>query len=336
MWIQLGTNGLVGWIAPIGAVRGLQPYVGLRHLPRVGGSAAMPPFLSRPVKRRPLKRSTSRAPPPVRLAALCRSPVAGARSVRFSGECLTIDHDRGPGHGLDTSRWKTYIYEQAAISVPANWKVVTDYVCPAPYGPGTLFLGPSREPGVVCQNYALALNSVTLTPVPEGISDPEVTTCSPSSVHGLTVYVGPCGSSNAAGLTWWMIPELGIEAQASESGGSWVGHGSSTVVGRVLHTLRRATSQEVIDSSPVTWPTNTYGKAAISVPVGGLYGAARTALNTSAAGTLELGLPQVYSTCTALVAPTAGVTVSTPTPDTTYLSCPRLQVNGLRGGRRRL
>ena len=226
-------------------------------------------------------------------------------------------------------RWKTYIYEQAAISVPANWKVVTDYVCPAPSGPGTLFLGPSREPGVLCQNYALAVDSVTLTPVPEGISDPELTTCSPSSVHGLTVYVGPCGSSNPAGLTWWMIPELGIEAQASESGGSWVGQGSSTVVGRVLHTLRRATSQEVIASNPVTWPTYTYGKAAISVPSSWAVRRNQNCPDTSAAGTLELGLPQVYSTCTALVAPTVGVTVSALTPNTTFVSCPRSRVNGL-------
>ena len=40
------------------------------------------------------------------------------------------DHDHHDPFPVSTSRWKTYVYERTAISVPANWKVVTDYACP--------------------------------------------------------------------------------------------------------------------------------------------------------------------------------------------------------------
>ena len=64
--------------------------------------------------------------------------------------------------------WKTYVYEQAALSVPANWKVVTDYVCPEAKGPGTLFLGPSKQPGDVCPEYSLERGLSDLDHAPRG------------------------------------------------------------------------------------------------------------------------------------------------------------------------
>lgn len=264
---------------------------------------------------------------------------AGLIAVGFLSIVLAACGTTGSASPTTTTRsaatstdrgWKTYVYEQAAISVPANWRVVTDYVCPEPRGPGTLFLGPSKQPGELCPAYSLNVDSVTLTTFPEGISDPGLTSCTPSKVNGLEVYVGPCSSSNSSGVTSWVIPALGVDAQAFQRGGSSVGKDAITVVGRVLHTLRRATAREVVDSSPVDWPTYTYQSAAISVPSSWAVRRDQNCPDTSAEGTLELGLPRVYSTCTAQFGPTAGVTVSALTPEVAYASCSSFEVNGLR------
>jgi hypothetical protein len=228
--------------------------------------------------------------------------------------------------------WKTYVYEQASISAPANWRVVTDYVCPEPRGPGTLFLGPSKQPGEVCPQYSLDVNSVTLTGVPEAISGPGVVTCPPSRLNGLLVYVEPCASNDvvAGGLSRLVIPGLGVQARATQTGGSVVGSGSSSVVGRVLHTLHRTTAKEVIDSSPVDWPTYTYRAAAISVPSSWAVRRDENCPDTSAEGTLELGIPKVLSNCTLIVGSPAGVTVSALSQGTTFALCSSFWVNGLR------
>ena len=135
--------------------------------------------------------------------------------------------------------WKTYVYEQVAISVPSDWKVITNYVCPEAQSPGTLFLGPSKDPDVFCPEYPLDVDSVTVTSVPEAALPPPQVTSAPISVHGLEVDVEPCSSSDASGDTTWLVSALGIEAQATQGGGSSVGGGTATVVGKVLHTFAR-------------------------------------------------------------------------------------------------
>jgi len=226
--------------------------------------------------------------------------------------------------------WKTYVYEQVAISVPSDWKVITNYVCPEAQSPGTLFLGPSKDPDVFCPEYPLDVDSVTVTSVPEAALPPPQVTCAPISVHGLEVDVEPCSSSDASGDTTWLVSALGIEAQATQGGGSSVGGGTATVVGKVLHTLREASAQEVIASSPVDWPTYTYRSAAISVPSSWSVRRDQDCPDPSAEGTLELGRPTVDSTCTALADPTVGVTLSSLTPDVNYGSCSTFRVNELR------
>ena len=44
--------------------------------------------------------------------------------MRFSGECLTIDHDRAPGHGLDTSRVEDLHLRAGCDLGASNRKVV--------------------------------------------------------------------------------------------------------------------------------------------------------------------------------------------------------------------
>ncbi len=52
--------------------------------------------------------------------------------------------------------------------------------------------------------------------------------------------------------------------------------------------------------------------------------------DTSAEGTLELGIPSVLSNCTLIERSPAGVTLSGLTAATTYAWCPAIEVNGLR------
>jgi hypothetical protein len=68
------------------------------------------------------------------------------------------------------------------------------------------------------------------------------------------VEIGPCGSSNAAGLTVWTIPALDVElvATGNASNGIVAPAAASTLVGRVLHTVHRATPEETAMHSPLS------------------------------------------------------------------------------------
>jgi hypothetical protein len=136
--------------------------------------------------------------------------------------------------------WKSYTYGEATISVPSDWIVVTSYACPKPKEPGTLFLGPSENPDEVCPMYSLSVNSVTIAPVSLQPGDACTRT---GEVNGLMVEITPCGSGDATSSTVWTVPSLGIQAVATQAEGGSVGSGSSTVVERVLHTLRKASGQ---------------------------------------------------------------------------------------------
>jgi hypothetical protein len=69
-------------------------------------------------------------------------------------------------------------------------------------------------------------------------------------VNGLHVQVGPCSSSDLNGQTTWTVPALGVEIVATDRG-TVTGAGPTTVVGRILHTLRRATPTEIATRSPL-------------------------------------------------------------------------------------
>lgn len=133
--------------------------------------------------------------------------------------------------------WKTYTYGKAQISVPSAWAVITNYACPGSGSTGTLYLGPPKGPPYAsCPADVGQANSVTLTPLPAGAIDQAQCAI---KVNGLGVYVGPCTTSDPAGLVWYDIPSLGIRAQGMGGSGEDVtGPGTGTEVGRVLHTLR--------------------------------------------------------------------------------------------------
>ncbi len=173
---------------------------------------------------------------PVLLAACGQSPTAQQAAER-SFQTKRPGCCASPPSTLVPEGWDTYTYGEANISVPSDWIVVTNYACPEPKDPGTLFLGPPTGPGEVCPQYLLSVDSVTLRPVPLDPSDACTRT---GEINGLLVDIIPCASSNTTSFTAWTVPSLGIEAVAARAEGGSVGFRSSTVVQSVLHTLRRA------------------------------------------------------------------------------------------------
>jgi hypothetical protein len=137
--------------------------------------------------------------------------------------------------------WKTYTYRSAVISVPRSWVVRhANYSCGDTTlpGSGTLFLLPPATSDV-CVRSAFNTDSVSLSRLPTGDTYIQPS-CPPVTVNRLTTYIGPCTSSNAAGITVWSVPALGIEAIGTGTASENVtGGGKGTIVGRVLHTLRR-------------------------------------------------------------------------------------------------
>jgi hypothetical protein len=136
--------------------------------------------------------------------------------------------------------WKTYAYAQATISVPRSWAVRHNgYRCTQhPNAPGTLFLLP-QSGSDLCVRSTFDTNSVTISPLRAGTAYREPS-CPPAKVNGLTIYVGPCGSSNTGGITLWSVPALGVQALGTGTASENVtGSGNGTVIGRILHTLRR-------------------------------------------------------------------------------------------------
>jgi hypothetical protein len=133
--------------------------------------------------------------------------------------------------------WKTYGYGKAQISVPADWVVLTNYLCASSTPVGTLYLGPPKGPPYAsCPSDVGQGDSVTITPLPPGTADQPQ--CS-LKMNGLRVHYGPCTSSNAAGVVFYDIPTLGIRAEGMGSNNQDVtGPGAGTVVGRILHTIR--------------------------------------------------------------------------------------------------
>lgn len=130
--------------------------------------------------------------------------------------------------------WKTYRYGEVRISVPSDWT--------AEHCPGFMLGLPYFRLGIPKQSQCQAgledANTVTLSPLPPG--DHDYWQCPAIRVNGLLVHIGPCGSSNPFGRVFYVIPSLGVQAMGTGTNTENVtGPGTGTVVGQVLHTLRR-------------------------------------------------------------------------------------------------
>jgi hypothetical protein len=134
--------------------------------------------------------------------------------------------------------WKSYTYGKARISVPSNWVVQHNSGCPVQSAAGTLNLGSPKVPFPSCPTPFRNGNTVSLSPLTA--SDRYSSLCSAIRVHGLRAYVGPCGTSNAAGIVIYWVPVLRVQAVGTGTESVNVtGPGMGTVVGRVLHTLSK-------------------------------------------------------------------------------------------------
>jgi hypothetical protein len=82
------------------------------------------------------------------------------------------------------------------------------------------------------------VNSVVLASLSPGDAQ-ALKSCPVTKVNGFDVHVLPCGASHATGIVEYLVPALGVEVVGAGTIGENVsGPGTSTVVGRVLHTIR--------------------------------------------------------------------------------------------------
>lgn len=119
--------------------------------------------------------------------------------------------------------WKTYSFEKAAISVPADWVVLHNNNCPDVGAPGTLLLGYPKVP-FPCTYTPASTARVAVTSFPMG--NEVLAGRSRVHVNGVPVEIG-FGSPVAL---QWNAPTLGVGIIAS-----------GTLANRILHTLRPAT-----------------------------------------------------------------------------------------------
>jgi hypothetical protein len=118
--------------------------------------------------------------------------------------------------------WKTYTFEQAAISVPADWAVEHNANCPDSQAPGTLMLGfPTVH--VQCTGDSSSTYGVRVTPLSGG---DETSASGGTKINGIPVEVGFGSPMNLQ----WSVSTLGVSITAS-----------GPLANRILHTLRRVT-----------------------------------------------------------------------------------------------
>lgn len=133
--------------------------------------------------------------------------------------------------------WKTYTYGKARISSTGDWAVERDSDCPIRSASGTLSLGNPKRLSQCPDGFPNA-NLGMLSPLSGG--DHYNSLCPPIRVNGLDMNVGRCATSDAAGIVIYWVPALGVQAVGTGTNSENVtGPGTGTVVGRVLHTLRR-------------------------------------------------------------------------------------------------
>ena len=157
------------------------------------------------------------------------------RTVRAAGPSA-ISRPTGPGgqvqsanHVLIPKGWRSYTYSGAVISVPESWTVEHNTNCPLTTASGALLLG---FPKVLmnCPSYPISLGLVELYH-PTQVDTPKSRHI---EVNGVAVEVVRASPS----YTVWSVPSLGIDI---------TGVGSEAV--RILHTVRRARSKDMIASA---------------------------------------------------------------------------------------
>jgi hypothetical protein len=120
-----------------------------------------------------------------------------------AGSCTSMPTPRAGKLAVAIPRgWRTYAYAATALSVPSRWTVVHDAVCPAASSSGTLDFGPAAYQSYGCPPREGA--EVSVLPLPRGYNLPSSrgykdSLCPTVKIHGPRIYVGPCGSSDAAG-----------------------------------------------------------------------------------------------------------------------------------------
>lgn len=236
--------------------------------------------------------------------------------------------------------WRTQVYGKAALSVPANWTVALDAACPPNAASGTLYLGRPPNPTFSCPATHVSHATVTVTSLGmPGLGNPPGTAgCSPQTVNQLRVFVGPCDrSGNPGGTTTWTIPALGVQVVATTSDLTYTGVRTDSVVGRELHTIRRASPTEVATRSPLNLRltlAHTTVKAGTSIKGSVSFTNTTTEDITvdmcAAAGWLDVGLTghgivfapaHILIACQPTVQLRPGTTQVPVTASTSYLRC---------------
>lgn len=171
----------------------------------------------------------------------CLLVLAFSGALVLAGCGGRTDPKTGPGvTGIHPSSsvlqgWKTYTYGKARISVPRDWAVKHNSNCPDRAAPGTLILGSPNRPS---QCNGPSVYTVSLSSLPAD-ADPFLN-CPTITINGLPAKIGPCATSDASGVVIYWIPALGVVAYGTGTQyGDVTGTGTGTVVGRILHTLRR-------------------------------------------------------------------------------------------------
>jgi hypothetical protein len=171
------------------------------------------------------------------------------------------------------SGWVTHVYQHIAITVPASWTMANEPLCWPPAKVGLLVLGYHPGPAASCPaDPSPGVPSVTVTPLSSPSSDavapPAVLQCPVIVVNGLKVHVGPCGSSDTGGSTWWAIPALNVQLVATNRGGSVPETGTTSVVGKVLYSVHRATPVDIATRGPlVTHITLAHASVRTGTPI---------------------------------------------------------------------
>jgi hypothetical protein len=238
--------------------------------------------------------------------------------------------------------WVTHVYHHTAIAVPTSWTVVNEPQCLPSAKVGLLVLGDHPGPALSCPTEASGtVPSVTVTPLisppSDAVAPPAVLQCPVMTVNGLKVHVGPCGSSDTGGPTWWAIPALDVQVETTNSGGSVPETGTSTIVGKVLHTVHRATTAEIAIRSPLlTHLTLTRTRVRDGAPIKGTVTFSNTTSEgievelCAADGWLDVGLTgngiafepgHPLPACAPSVVLKPGRTAFSETVLTTYLGC---------------
>ncbi len=252
------------------------------------------PFVSRTASK------SSRSSPAARRAVLTYAIAICALALVATG-CWSTNAAPGTtttaGHpASNTSGWVVHVYGSAAISVPPNWVVENNSTCLTMGRSGTLLLGPT-PPGPICSEAIANQTSVNIVPLsPNAL---RYAPCIRARIksNGMTVYIEPCSTSDASGEIIWLIPALNVEVCAIDGSAAFNGTSTDTVVGRVLHSIRRATPSEIATRSPLNQHlTLSRTRVKAGTPIDGVVILINTTatpifVNTcAAAGWLDVGL----------------------------------------------